>query len=301
MKKAAANVPVYSDDGSKLIGRLECGQDALVLSENGDGTLIAYIVGLIKKADSASLVDAGEWDKAAGEIDKFLAYTASRVGCLYVSGGQGQAMTPGLIRKLEKDDSNYKRALASYNRNAAAGACVVGYDCSGLIIAYLLSNKYISGDLNANGIYYTICDAISEADLKGGDLVFKKYLANSKIYHVGIYMGDGTVIHAKGRDWGVVREPLQADGWNRYGRLKAFSKGKSIPSFTRTLKRTTPTTRGDDVREVQQALIAKGFDPKGVDGLYGPNTEKAVSAFQRAAGIKADGIVGSDTWGKLMG
>jgi peptidoglycan hydrolase-like protein with peptidoglycan-binding domain len=114
-------------------------------------------------------------------------------------------------------------------------------------------------------------------------------------------MGDGTVVHAKGRDWGVVREPLHAEGWNRYGRLKVFAKGKSIPSFSRTLRRTAPATRGDDVREVQQALIAKGFDPKGVDGSYGPGTEKAVTAFQKAVGIKADGIVGSETWGRLMG
>jgi hypothetical protein len=210
-------------------------------------------------------------------------------------------MTPALIRKLEKDDSDYKRALASYNRHAAAGQSVAGYDCSGLIIAYLLEKKYIDRDLTANGIYCTICDTIGEDELRAGDLVFKKYLASSKIYHAGIYMGDGSAVHAKGRDYGVVREPLAGAGWNRYGRLKAFANGKSVPVLSRQLKRTSPSMRGDDVREAQQALIAKGFDPKGVDGSYGPNTEKAVTAFQKAAGIKADGIVGPETWGRLMG
>ncbi|MGE5495106.1 MAG: peptidoglycan-binding protein [Burkholderiales bacterium] len=300
MKIAAAKVPVYSSDGSKLIGQLECGQDAIVLSETDAGTVIAYILGLVKKQDAGALVDAEEWDRTAGEIDRFLAYAASRVGCLYVSGGQGQAMTPELIRKLEKDDSNYRRALASYNRHASSGASVLGYDCSGLVVAYLLGNKLIDRDLTANGIYYTICDPISEADIRAGDLVFKKYLTSSKIYHCGVYMGDGSVVHAKGRDYGVVRETLSAAGWNRYGRLKIFAGGRSVPTLSRQLKRTSPTMRGDDVREVQQALVAKGFDPKGVDGLYGPNTQKAVIAFQKAAGIKVDGIVGPETWGKLM-
>ncbi len=301
MKTAAANVPIYSSDGSKLIGQLECGQDALVLSEGDAGTMIAYILGLVKKQDAAALVDAEEWNSTAGEIDRFLAYAASRTGCLYVSGGQGQAMDPALIRKLEKDDSNYKRALASYNRHVSAGTSVLGYDCSGLIVAYLLGNRLTDRDLTANGIFYTICDEIDKDDLRGGDLVFKKYLASSKIYHCGVYMGDGSVVHAKGRDYGVVREPLSAAGWNRYGRLKTFANGRSVPALTRQLKRTSPTMRGDDIREVQQALIAKGFDPKGVDGSYGPNTQKAVTAFQKAVGIKVDGIVGPETWGKLMG
>lgn len=300
MKTAAANVPVYSEDGSKLIGQLECGQDALVLSEGDAGTMIAYILGLIKKQDATAFVDAEEWDKTAGEIDKFLAYAASSVGCLYVSGGQGQAMTPALIRALEKAELDYKRALASYNKHASAGTSIIGYDCSGLIIAYLLGGRYIDRDLTANGIYYTICDEIDEEDLRGGDLVFKKYLTSSKIYHCGIYMSDGSVVHAKGRDYGVVRESFSAAGWNRYGRLKAFANGRSVPTLTRQLKRISPTMRGDDVREVQQALITKGFDPKGVDGSYGPNTEKAVTAFQKAAGIKVDGVVGPETWGKLM-
>jgi len=240
------------------------------------------------------------YDKIQGRL-KEMAEKLSEYENGLRNGGQGEAMTPERIRKLEKDDSNYRRALASYNKNMSAGASVLGYDCSGLVVAYLLDNKLIDRDLTANGIFYTICDPISESGLRAGDLVFKKYLTSSKIYHCGVYMGDGSVVHAKGRDYGVVREPLSAAGWNRYGRLKMFAGGRSVPTLSRQLKRTSPTMRGDDVREVQQALTAKGFDPKGIDGSYGPNTQKAVIAFQKAAGIKVDGIVGPETWGKLMG
>ena len=37
------------------------------------------------------------------------------------------------------------------------------------------------------------------------------------------------------------------------------------------------------------------YAPGSVDGLYGPKTSAAVTAFQSAAGIKADGIVGPQT------
>ncbi len=301
MKIAAARIPVYSEDASKLIGRLECGESALVLSQTETGAVIAYILVLIKKKDCAHLVDAQEWEKAAGEIVKFLAYSASRTGCLYVSGAQGQKMTPALIRKLEKDDSNYKRALSAYEKHLKSGGPLTGYDCSGLVIAYLLDNRYVDRDLTANGIYYTICDAIGKNDLCAGDLVFKKYTTSSRIYHCGIYMGDGTVVHAKGRDWGVVREPFNKTAWNRFGRLKVFAKAKVIPGFTRTLKRVSPVMRGDDVREAQKALTLKGHDPKGIDGAFGPNTEKAVISFQKAQCIKADGIVTRDVWDRLIG
>ncbi|MDP1829269.1 MAG: peptidoglycan-binding protein [Archangium sp.] len=58
---------------------------------------------------------------------------------------------------------------------------------------------------------------------------------------------------------------------------------------------------GNDVKELQRALVAKGFDPQGTDGKFGENTRKAVVAFQKANGLKADGVVGKDTRAALFG
>jgi peptidoglycan hydrolase-like protein with peptidoglycan-binding domain len=60
-------------------------------------------------------------------------------------------------------------------------------------------------------------------------------------------------------------------------------------------------TSGDDVREVQEALQDAGFDPGRIDGVYGPDTEAAVLAFQRVHGLRRDGIVGPDTREALLG
>lgn len=48
------------------------------------------------------------------------------------------------------------------------------------------------------------------------------------------------------------------------------------------------------VAEIQRALIARGYDlgASGADGDAGPKTIAAVTAFQRSAGLVADGIAG---------
>jgi putative chitinase len=53
-------------------------------------------------------------------------------------------------------------------------------------------------------------------------------------------------------------------------------------------------SQGDDVRKLQVKL---GVDPI---GTFGPKTEAAVKAWQSKNGLVADGIVGDNTWGKLM-
>ncbi|HEY5949419.1 MAG TPA: peptidoglycan-binding domain-containing protein [Kofleriaceae bacterium] len=51
----------------------------------------------------------------------------------------------------------------------------------------------------------------------------------------------------------------------------------------------------DDLAHVQKALAALGFDPGKIDGIDGPNTQKAVRAFQAHASIGIDGKVGKQT------
>ena len=53
--------------------------------------------------------------------------------------------------------------------------------------------------------------------------------------------------------------------------------------------------QGDDVVELQQRLLALGFSPDRVDGVFGANTEKAVRRFQCGVGLGVDGVVGPET------
>ena len=53
------------------------------------------------------------------------------------------------------------------------------------------------------------------------------------------------------------------------------------------------------VRPLQQLLRARG-QTVAVDGSFGPQTEAAVRAFQGSRGLAADGIVGPQTWSRLV-
>lgn len=57
--------------------------------------------------------------------------------------------------------------------------------------------------------------------------------------------------------------------------------------------------KGDDVRRLQALLVAVRHDLK-IDGDFGPSTKRNVEAFQRARGLGVDGIVGSNTWRRLI-
>jgi predicted chitinase len=57
---------------------------------------------------------------------------------------------------------------------------------------------------------------------------------------------------------------------------------------------------GPGVLLLQQALARQGFAPGALDGAFGPRTQAALAAFQRAAGLAADGIAGPETLVRLL-
>lgn len=59
-------------------------------------------------------------------------------------------------------------------------------------------------------------------------------------------------------------------------------------------------SEGPDVQTIQTLLQLLGYYSDVVDGRYQESTVVAVSAFQRAAGLSDDGILGPTTWDKLL-
>jgi N-acetyl-anhydromuramyl-L-alanine amidase AmpD len=58
--------------------------------------------------------------------------------------------------------------------------------------------------------------------------------------------------------------------------------------------------KGYQVKRLQKLLVQRGFDPQGVDGVFGKNTDTAVRAAQKAHGLDVDGIAGPLTWRALL-
>ena len=52
---------------------------------------------------------------------------------------------------------------------------------------------------------------------------------------------------------------------------------------------------GSEVTQIQQKLHSLGYYSGSIDGIYGTNTKKAVTEFQKSCGLTPDGIAGTKT------
>ena len=91
-----------------------------------------------------------------------------------------------------------------------------------------------------------------------------------------------------------------------------LSDGGSVEKVTIATKKVDYTVgmrilkkgcTGQDVKALQILLIVYGYScgSSGIDGDFGPATEKAVKAYQKDKGLAVDGIVGKGTMGSLLG
>ena len=157
---------------------------------------------------------------------KFLELVKSKVGCGYAWATQGETVTEQLLRSFVQQWGEGKYYFDGYSAEKWLGKeC---FDCSGLIVWALQQLGLIRTDLTADGLY-RICEPISRAALEPGDLVFYQ---NSNGYktHVGVYMGNGRVIHARGTAYGVV-ETEMFSSFTAFGRLKVFPPKQEKPHW----------------------------------------------------------------------
>ena len=100
--------------------------------------------------------------------------------------------------------------------------------------------------------------------------------------------------------------PYPQDTYNPYA--GATIESVTVPPVTPTpTEGPSPTpksiqrgfTGSDAVRDIQKRLKELGYYKGSADGDFGPATEKAVMAFQKANGLTADGKVGEKTLAKL--
>lgn len=57
---------------------------------------------------------------------------------------------------------------------------------------------------------------------------------------------------------------------------------------------------GNITKLLQEKLVKLGYNTNGVDGIFGSGTYSAVREFQKTRGLSVDGIVGQNTWRKLL-
>ena len=143
----------------------------------------------------------------------------------YIWGAQGERLKNISIPALLKTETSLDNALrvvkyvyyqmqAGYNMNECR--C---FDCSGLMVYCLQKLGIIEHDYTAQGLYDIVKNQGklrgSLKDIRRGDLIFRS--TDGKIVHVGLYIGNGEIIEAKGRDYGVCITNISSARWDYCG------------------------------------------------------------------------------------
>ena len=58
-------------------------------------------------------------------------------------------------------------------------------------------------------------------------------------------------------------------------------------------------SRGEEVKALQAKLLANGFDPNGIDGIFGPNTATALNGYKAKVGLPQNGVADSAVFASL--
>lgn len=198
-------------------------------------------------------------------MDDFILYLKEQVGrSVYVWGGQGETeITEKWVRSRENKEANIQRVMRFYESLRAKGISPVrAYDCSGLILHYWQDKVgFFSSDMTAAGLF-RLCTPLQKTQLEKGDLVFRHN--GRSIHHVGVYVGDGLVIEAEGRDRGVVERHIDAGGegyWNRFGRPPFFALPAADDSCFARVKGNSVNLRAGPGTQYPIVTVTHRFDP----------------------------------------
>jgi len=149
-----------------------------------------------------------------------VAYCRAQLGRPYWYGCFGQRATETLYDMKRRQ---YPRMYAASDFPRQYGEKV--HDCVGLIKGYMWTADaddtkpvYVSNgmrDVSAD-MLYNQCKRKSDNFSKMPDI---PGIAVFKPGHVGVYIGDGEVVEARGHSYGVVKTRLEARNWKRWAFL----------------------------------------------------------------------------------
>ena len=245
---------------------------------------------------------------------------------VYANGMFGQPITESIIAQKTKQLPNWYTAKRQQELRALIGKAYFGFDCICLIKGILWG---WNGNLNAtnggavyesNGVpdvteygMLQLCSGVSDnfTSVEVGEYLWTDG-------HCGVYIGDGLAVECTTR-WDncvqitAVGNIASKSGyeeriWKKHGKLPYVTylntdvEKKDYLLCTITLYELSKgiLDKNPQIDTLQRLLKEMGYYTSDIDGIFGSGTEKAVKAFQREKKIAADGIVGPNTWNKLL-
>lgn len=235
-----------------------------------------------------------------------VAYCEAQLGKPYWMGTYGNTASAALYRANKARLPQYYTASdfpSQYGKRV--------HDCVGLIKGYRWSDTPTSAPRYNASQDVAVSGLLARCSKKGGISTMPDQPGVCVFMdgHVGVYIGGGYVIEARGHAYGVVKTKLAGRGWTKWGKPDWLTydteAGEAEKTEDKTMmvtaKQVSSGSTGSAVKALQILLNGFGYNCGTADGVFGAKTLAAVKKFQSAKSLASDGIVGANTWAALIG
>ena len=245
---------------------------------------------------------------------------------VYANGMFGQPITDSIIQQKAKQLPKWYTAKRQQELRALIGQGYFGFDCICLIKGILWGWNGNLSATNGGAVYesngvpdvteYGMLQLCSDVSDNFNSIEVGEYLWTDG--HCGVYIGDGLAVECTTRWDNCVQitavANISSQGgfeeriWEKHGKLPTveyIAEAKNEESknqITVILPELKKGSKGNEVATLQRLLKSLGYDIGwyGADGDFGNATDSAVKKFQQDKKIACDGIVGYNTWCKIL-
>lgn len=197
---------------------------------------------------------------------------------MHTQRGRGQ-QRPGTSQKLTSQQQNALVKEAKKwigTRYQYGGHSRKGTDCSGMVMEVYLAVCNLSLPRSSRE-QQAFCQSINKKDLTAGDLIFFCTGSSGRVSHVGMYIGDGKMVHAS-TSKGVIISGLD----ERYYQRTYHSSGRVM-----ALASTSATTKAPKGEKATKTVKA----PEAPKTTKAPATTTPPSAPAAAPAIELDDLL----------
>lgn len=215
-------------------------------------------------------------------------------GCAYIYGATGQKCTPSYRRERAAQYPGYADAIRKYcpvlsDRQSGCSGCKYAgrkaYDCAqltrfsakaaGLTLPSGASSQWNKAEWAEKG-------AIDTLPRGRVCFLYRESRTANPMSHTGVYLGDGTCVHAKGHSSGVVHEAVENAKWSHWGILRGMEDDP-------------PVTEDNE----QEALPMNEYEVTGTRlALRAMKSTSSAVLLRIDTGVKVEGVPDGD-WVKI--
>lgn len=172
-------------------------------------------------------------------------------------------------------------------------------------------NKSLGAGCQYSMNYYKNKGQLKSSPKVGDQIFFKN--SSGEISHTGlVYNVDKSYVYTIEGNTSTAAGVIANGGGvckKKYNLNYKFIAGYGRPKYdvsakggicTMELNILRKGSKGNSVKALQILLNGYGYSCGLIDGEFGAKTHDAVMKFQKAKGLDADGVVGTQTWNKLL-